>query len=367
MSISLTCPTCGYTHTYSSEAQAGARHARHSCQRQLRRLQQQARIAARELARASRPVRPCHHTGTPHRHGMNAAYTKDGCRCPACTAAHTATDERRRRARAYERWNPFVDAEPARSHVLGLLAAGQTLQWISHATAVPPRQLRDLAVGRSGGKTPTQRIRQQTARKILREDSATPASAFSRVDAKGTRRRLEALAVIGWSQHALARALGRRTRDIERWQHATTVTAGTADLVNRVYGRLKLRPPPEDTAAKRRRAERTLAHALSNGWLAPLAWDDIDVDPDPVPTPPARGRRERRVDIDDVAVERAMDGDASVSLTREETTEAVRRLTENGHSITEIAERLHVGASTVSRHRDLLRNRQSHSGFSEAA
>lgn len=51
------------------------------------------------------------------------------------------------------------------------------------------------------------------------------------------------------------------------------------------------------------------------------------------------------------AIDRAINGDSSVRLTYAERAEAVRRLTDRGHSIRTIAEQLATSTRTVSRHR----------------
>lgn len=55
--------------------------------------------------------------------------------------------------------------------------------------------------------------------------------------------------------------------------------------------------------------------------------------------------------IDEVAVQRAIDGDPPATLTPAETTEAVRILTQRGYSSKQIAARLRVTSRTVARHR----------------
>lgn len=57
--------------------------------------------------------------------------------------------------------------------------------------------------------------------------------------------------------------------------------------------------------------------------------------------------------VDEMAVVRAMDGDR-VRCTPYETREAVRRLTERGHSSAWIANRLGVSSRTVVRHRNAI-------------
>lgn len=97
-----------------------------------------------------------------------------------------------------------------------------------------------------------------------------------KVSSLGTRRRIQALRALGYSLDNLAQAGG--------WQsyHAAfkypmvseTITAGTAERVAALYERLSM------TLATGPRADQLRAAAQRNGWLVPLAWDDIDNDPE---------------------------------------------------------------------------------------
>jgi hypothetical protein len=83
-----------------------------------------------------------------------------------------------------------------------------------------------------------------------------------------------------------------------------------------------------------------------------MAWDDIDTDPTPGADPvsaeqPPATRIDASGAIDEIAVERAMDGD-HVTLTRAERDEAVRRLTARGLSVRQIAERLRIRTGRAS-------------------
>lgn len=61
-------------------------------------------------------------------------------------------------------------------------------------------------------------------------------------------------------------------------------------------------------------------------------------------------------DVDEIAIERALSGDgiALAQLTHAEQLEVVRRLTEQGQSIADIAARLATSTATVSRRRAAL-------------
>jgi hypothetical protein len=121
MRVSRTCPTCGYTADYATAALANAHHRRHSCAKHRRGLEPARRTAQR---RQPRVTRECTHPQARHRHGTRAAYVKDRCRCPDCTAANTAASRSATREQTYGRWHPYVNAGPVREHITALRAAG---------------------------------------------------------------------------------------------------------------------------------------------------------------------------------------------------------------------------------------------------
>lgn len=93
-----------------------------------------------------------------------------------------------------------------------------------------------------------------------------------RVSSLGTRRRLQALAAIGWPQTTLARMMGRDQRHVSQTMRGETVYLSTHRMVEALYRELSMKPGP---------SRRTKAHARSRGWAPPLAWDDIDNDTKP--------------------------------------------------------------------------------------
>ncbi|HEX8082130.1 MAG TPA: hypothetical protein VF557_18105 [Jatrophihabitans sp.] len=347
MSNTRSCPRCGFNATYISEAMAEHHHPRHSCAKQLRRTE----LAQRRADRARcAPKRNCQHPRARHLHGTRTAYVRDQCRCPSCTAANTAVSNRLHRERAYGRWKPYIDASPSRAHIASLRAAGIGVDQIAKLTGLSPSHLRGLIYPSSNGKPPFRKIRHETAERILAvpvDDSSRAAN--SRVDATGTRRRLQALVAIGWAQELLADELGRSPANLRRSMASRSVTARTRHLVQEMYERLWDAEPPHLLAAQRRASAAARAHAAKHHWLPPLAWDDIDDDPDPGPT--ACVFSSRNDGFDEIAIERAMSGDVEVRLTHAEQVEVVRRLSDRGRSIPTIAAILSTSTRTVSRYR----------------
>jgi hypothetical protein len=346
MRATRTCACCGYTAGYASSPLADAHHPRHSCDKHRQLVAQAARRADRERTRVKRE---CTHSHGHHVHGSRAAYVKDRCRCPDCTAANTAASRTANRARYYGRWQPFVDADPVRNHIAALRAAGIGVERIASLTGISVSHIRELADPRPGDSTASRRVRPCTAARILTIgiDDASRAP-HSRVRATGTRRRLQALIAIGWSPQLLAAQLGRRPTSLTRSMTSPSVTARTARDVAELYERLSHLPPPRATSEQRAAADAAQAHAAGRGWQPPLAWDDIDHDPTPptASTPPPD-------DVDQIAIERALAGDGVHydNLTPAEQRLVIRRLTARGRSIRDIAAQLATTKRTVSRRR----------------
>lgn len=184
---------------------------------------------------------------------------------------------RRERDIAYGRWEPvYVDAEPARRHVLALRAAGMGRRRLAELSGVSDSVISVLVNGRpERGTGPSKRITASNAAAIL----AVPVpdtrhlAAGARVDITGTTRRLQALVAIGWPQGALCHQLGilptNGTRLFMPRRGGGLVLARTATAVAGLYDRLSLTTGPSQPARLR---------ARRRGWAPPLAWDDDTID-----------------------------------------------------------------------------------------
>jgi hypothetical protein len=351
MRVRRTCPACGYTADYPTAPLADAHHRRHSCDKHRRGLEQAHRRAQRLQ---SRLTRECTHPQASHRHGTRAAYVKDHCRCPHCAAANTAASRTTTRERIYGQWHPYVDAGPVHEHIAALRAAGIGVERIAQLAGLSVSHIRQLADDGCGASRTTRRVRPSMATRVLGIgiDQASRAPS-SRVDPTGTRRRLQALIAIGWPVELLANHLSRRPNSLHRSMTGRSVTARTAQDVASLYQRLWNVRPPRATSEQCAAADEAQAHAAAQGWLPPLAWDDIDTDP--TPPAPTVGQSQPN-DIDEIAVERALAGDHITydDLTAVEQQEVVRRLSARGASIRDIAAQLGTTKRTVSRRRASL-------------
>lgn len=167
-----------------------------------------------------------------------------------------------------------------------------------------------------------------------------------RVDATGTRRRIQALMCLGWSQSELARRTGIHQEVFSEHLHRDLVTTKSRDRVAELYESLSHLLPPTETRGQRISVNRTRALARRNGWAPPLAWDDIDADAKPAATEPTR-------DVDEVAVELAIRGQ-KVRLTPADRRACVSRLHAERYSDGRIADTIGCDEKTVGRIRDEL-------------
>lgn len=112
------------------------------------------------------------------------------------------------------------------------------------------------------------------------------------VDATGTRRRLEALAALGWSARHIGLAMGRPAASsralVCTWKHRgrRVIDARTAAQVASVYEQLRQSPGSNSVVR---------INALRTGFREPGAWAGVDID-DP----------EARASTDDEDEERAV-------------------------------------------------------------
>lgn len=128
----------------------------------------------------------------------------------------------------------------------------------------------------------------------------------ARVPSIGTKRRLHALAAMGYTWTALDRELGT-ARMAEKWANEPRVYifATSAARVAAIYERLSMRFPPETNRHEKTAAGRARNLARRQGWPPPLAWDNID-DPNERPRGweyngvPRRSRAEILAELDEM-------------------------------------------------------------------
>jgi len=198
------------------------------------------------------------------KHGTLTAYAKHGCRCEPCRAASA------RASKAWRRDNylgivKLVDAQPLKDHVAMLMAAGMSFRAISLTAGYTSRNALADSMTRS-------RVRPATLARILAVNPKRDNRRDAYIDATGSRRRLQALAVNGWSTRSLATQLGHKhattVQDIASGK-TPTIRLRSMDAIRDVYERLWDQPGP---------SKRTADIAKAKGWLPALAWDDDLID-----------------------------------------------------------------------------------------
>lgn len=98
---------------------------------------------------------------------------------------------------------------------------------------------------------------------------------YRRVPAIGTRRRLQALACMGWSQREVLRRAGYGRGFIDHINRSTWLNKPTAAKFARLYDELSGTVGPSTWSR---------TYAQQAGWAPPIAWDDDTIDdPDAQP------------------------------------------------------------------------------------
>ena len=204
------------------------------------------------------------------RHGNYLGYLTDGCRNECCRLAWRKYQNDRSRAIAYGRYEPRTHTDPtaARTKILELRGAGLSSRTIAASTGVASAIIELLEYGRKKWIYPA------TERRILAVSfNLDRIPAGRNVDASGTRRRIEALMLAGWSQGHIARALGVSRQRVSTYRAGAHVEAATARTIRDLFEQWWDKPGPEIRATNK---------AIREGFAPAAAWDDID---DPSATP----------------------------------------------------------------------------------
>lgn len=203
---------------------------------------------------------PCENCGRPYR-PLRRGF------CNRC-------DAKRRGRHGYQ--CSYVDAQPARAHLVALRQAGMGLRRISEITGISRKTLMNLATGRSDrGSAPSRRLAATTAAAILAADIPDAphdqVAGGQLVDAIGTVRRMQSLVAYGYPRRYLADRLGIAARQATALCDPATlrVTATTHRRVASLFAELEATPGP---------SQRARDDGARRGWEVPLAWDERDID-----------------------------------------------------------------------------------------
>jgi transcriptional regulator with XRE-family HTH domain len=230
---------------------------------------------------SERIKRDCQCKRALHVHGTRTAYVVDKCRCRPCTDASAKVQAERSRLQAYGRYDSGrVDAQPVREHIAMLMEYGIGLKRIAALAGVSNATLGKILYGdQTRNMPPRARTEKHVADGVLAiKPSLEHLGQTVNVDATGTRRRIQALVTIGWSQSRIGELLGMAPGNFNRTIKADRVQAATARKVKEVYEELWDQPQTETDWRSKISASRSRNYAKEHGWLPPLAWDDETID-----------------------------------------------------------------------------------------
>ncbi|MGW1246969.1 hypothetical protein [Streptomyces sp. NPDC002535] len=234
-------------------------------------------------------------------HGTLSCGKYRKCKRPECREAARAYRRLTYRKQGYGTWQPFVEAEPARQHILALNAAGFSYKVIADHLGKTLAAVTSIVYELTPGRGRKRKIRPEFAAAILAlsPESMTPGM----LPAVGSVRRVRALNAIGWPTRVIAEHMGTvapRIRSITGRQQL--VTRATAQGIADCYQQLHRLSPLEHGIAPGTVLKLTRM-AARKGWRDPLWWEDMghidDPDFDPASVEQELGRN------DEAAVRRA--------------------------------------------------------------
>jgi hypothetical protein len=225
-------------------------------------------------------------TGEAPHHNNLTCYTDYGCRRSECAERRNAWQRDLRRKQREGR-PALVDAKPVREHIQTLQAAGISVYRIALIAGVNDWTVRAFLPSSSGRRARKHSTTPEIARKILAVTAEAATSGY--MDGTGTRRRIQALAAMGWPLRRMAEHLNLHPTYvgelIQRTQQDHPVFAATAEEVARAYERLKKQKPARH-GIDPRSITRVRNRAAAKRWPTPKYWDQYpDAIDDPHFTP----------------------------------------------------------------------------------
>lgn len=259
------------------------------------------------------------------RHGTNAGanqHMRDGEKpCRACRDGKSRYDK-----------GALYDRDRGRPREVRLGAAAYavaqrcTTGYLAHISGVNRQTISEVR-----GGSPDAMVFRSTRDALL---AAAPQATWTGI---GIIRRTRALAALGWSARAIAKAGNASEASILRLfgdANPSRVRADVALKIVAAYDELSTRRPPADDMFQQATLTKARKRAREQGFQPPAAWDDID-DPSGQPAVPVAARDE----LDPVVVQRIIGGDWRLPANRAERTEAVRQWVAQGVSLAEIERR----------------------------
>jgi hypothetical protein len=211
-------------------------------------------------------------------HGTLSRHKYHKCKCQKCVDNYRAYQRNRHRKQGYGTWQPLVDAEPIRQHLLKLRDQGIAFTRVAEIAGLHPPTVGAFLYALGPKRPRKKRATPEIAAKILAvtAETATPGI----VDATGTARRIQALAANGWPMKTLGPHIGVSSPTVSRLTAQERVFRTTAEAVAACYLRLA-NEQPADHGVPAALIERARRHAARQGWRDPLWWEDMGGIDDP--------------------------------------------------------------------------------------
>jgi hypothetical protein len=260
------------------------------------------------------------------RHGKRAGYLA-GCHDDCCAIPNRRWTKRYRLQAARNGGRTTVPAEPIKAHVLELQKS-MSLCSIGKASGTSSAQLSRVLQGVHA------RMRTATAAAIMAVRPDNPVGGHY-ISAIGSRRRLQALAAIGYSFERLAPRLGgygTTNMRILAYQERPWITSDVAIRIKTAYDELSMQLPAAPDRFHQASITKARNRAKAQGWVPPLAWDDETID-DPNAHPVGIHDDHKAIrTVDESLILRRMAGDRTAKTRGPENCEVVRRLLAGGRS-----------------------------------
>ncbi|MGN6162556.1 MAG: hypothetical protein ACTHOG_12745 [Marmoricola sp.] len=161
--------------------------------------------------------------------------------------------------------SPKVHPDKAAKRIEELLRGGASIKTIADAAGLHPTVLHRIRSGR------IDLIERETQTKIL----AAKPKIGPQIEVTGTRRRLQAIAALGYSLEDVCGGTGIKQPLITNIRTGKNVTTSpeNAAAVAEFYEIIK-DTPAANTAGSRR----AISFAHKHGWVPPQAWEGLDID-----------------------------------------------------------------------------------------
>ncbi|MFD6180110.1 hypothetical protein [Streptomyces goshikiensis] len=202
-------------------------------------------------------------------HGTQSRYRHHGCRCEVCVDANRAYFRARSAAIKAGTWQPYVDAEPVRQHILHLQEEGFSISRIARLSGGSDWDIqRFIRAGKGRGRK--RNTTEALAARILavKPGEMTPAM----VNAIGSNRRIEALCALGWPVSHTAAHMGWSHKNLHRIRQQLVVRAESAQAVSAAYDELQTKRPARYGVGKSA-SNRARNMAKARNWAPPKYWD----------------------------------------------------------------------------------------------